>query len=511
MRGATDMEGVLHRLPLLVILAAIGAAAMYVPAIHALILDEHFEARVFFYYGTMFLFLTAGVALATANHTPKNPARSHLLALLGTFTILPLMLMIPMQEIIHDTTLLNLYVEMVSSLTTTGATMFENPGRLSSTLHLWRGLVAWLGGLVIWIAAVAILAPLRLGGFEVTYTSKWGQGARLSAEGQAADPGPRILRYARTLVPIYATLTAGLWALLVLLGEPPTVGLIHAMSTLSTSGISPVGGLEGRPSGIWGEVAIFGFLIFAVSRQTFAADLHRERVIRLIEDREIRLATVIVVLLPVALFLRHWSGALDVADIENGPAAIHALWGSVFTVLSFLTTTGFESTAWDAARDWSGLSTPAVLLVGLSLFGGGVATTAGGVKLLRVYALYKHGRHEMDLLVHPNAMPGTRNSARRVSPEGVTAAWIFFMLFALSIAVVSGLLSLSGLAFEPALVMTAAALSTSGNLIHVALDPVVSLTSLPDFAKLTLAGAMVLGRLETLAIIALLNPDFWRN
>jgi trk system potassium uptake protein TrkH len=33
---------------------------------------------------------------------------------------------------------------------------------------------------------------------------------------------------------------------------------------------------------------------------------------------------------------------------------------------------------------------------------------------------------------------------------------------------------------------------------------------LSDAAKLILAGAMVLGRLETLAIIALLNPGFWR-
>jgi trk system potassium uptake protein TrkH len=34
---------------------------------------------------------------------------------------------------------------------------------------------------------------------------------------------------------------------------------------------------------------------------------------------------------------------------------------------------------------------------------------------------------------------------------------------------------------------------------------------LPDAAKAILCAAMVLGRLETLAILALLNPDFWRN
>ena len=33
--------------------------------------------------------------------------------------------------------------------------------------------------------------------------------------------------------------------------------------------------------------------------------------------------------------------------------------------------------------------------------GGGIATTAGGVKLLRLYALYRHGLREMDKLIHP--------------------------------------------------------------------------------------------------------------
>ena len=42
------------------------------------------------------------------------------------------------------------------------------PGRLSVAEHLWRAQVGWLGGLIMWIAAAAILAPLTLGGFEVT-------------------------------------------------------------------------------------------------------------------------------------------------------------------------------------------------------------------------------------------------------------------------------------------------------------------------------------------------------
>jgi trk system potassium uptake protein TrkH len=44
----------------------------------------------------------------------------------------------------------------------------------------------------------------------------------------------------------------------------------------------------------------------------------------------------------------------------------------------------------------------------------------------------------------------------------------------------------------------------------VAAETPLAYAALTDTAKTILVGAMVLGRLETLAIIALLNPDFWR-
>jgi trk system potassium uptake protein TrkH len=130
------------------------------------------------------------------------------------------------------------------------------------------------------------------------------------------------------------------------------------------------------------------------------------------------LAGFAVVVLPTLLFMRHWLGALEVETVANFGDALQALWGSAFTVLSFLTTTGFVSDSWVAAQTWSGLQTPGLLLVGLVLMGGGVATTAGGVKLLRVYALYKHGVREMAKLIYPHSVGGAGRLGRRIRREG---------------------------------------------------------------------------------------------
>ncbi|MCK4713774.1 MAG: TrkH family potassium uptake protein [Marinosulfonomonas sp.] len=496
-------------LPFLVILMGIGAAAMYIPAIYAYVDDDLLVARVFLYGGTLFLILTAIIGLASAAGKSTSLARSHLLALLGAFTLLPIMLAVPFYESLRNTSFLNAYFEMVSSLTTTGATLFD-PNRLPDALHLWRALVGWMGGFLVWVVAIAVLAPLNLGGFEVTSTDT-GQ-TQFSQITNVANASQRLTRYSALLFPVYAGLTLVLWILLLLAGDTSIVAVSHAMSTLATSGISPVGGPgQGGGSGVLGEVIIFGFLFFAISRLMFSADQHRRELRHLRTDPEFRIGVFLVMVVPILLFARHWVGAYDVDLEADLPAALRALWGAAFTVLSFLTTTGFESTDWADARGWSGLKSPGLILLGLSIVGGGVATTAGGVKLMRVYALYKHGTREMERLLHPSSVGGAGTQARHIRRYGAQISWIFFMLFSMSVALVMLALSLTGLPFESAAVFTISALSTTGPLATVAAETPLQYANLDSAAKGILAAAMVLGRLETLAIIALLNPALWRS
>ena len=90
-----------------------------------------------------------------------------------------------------------------------------------------------------------------------------------------------------------------------------------------------------------------------------------------------------------------------------------------------------------------------------------LATTAGGVKLLRVYALFRHGERELERLVHPSSIGGAGQTARRLRREGAYLAWIFFILFACAIGVSVALMTLVGVAFEPAMILTVAALTSA--------------------------------------------------
>ncbi|KEP71475.1 potassium transporter TrkH [Thioclava dalianensis] len=503
----------LRGLPVSIQLMLVSSLAMYLPATHALITHHHLIARAFFYSGTLFFFVSSLVALANAsNPRPRRAGRANLLSMLAVFLILPMMLAVPFYISLPDTSYFNSWWEMVSSLTTTGGSLYE-PTRLAGSLHLWRGLVAWLGGFYMLVMAIAVLAPMRLGGFEVFFSggpSGAPKSGAPAAEG-GADTSERVAHYATRIAPAYIAMTGGLWLLLLMAGDTPLTAFIHAMSTLCTSGISPVGGMEGSNSGLVGEFLIFVFLIPALSRRLWPGGGELRASDRRRDDPELRLAAVLILIVPLFLFLRHWIAALEVKMPTNFIAIFDSIWGSLFTSLSFLTTTGFESTAWQEARNWSGLGTPGLILAGLAIIGGGVATTAGGVRLLRVYALLRHGERELDKLIYPTSVAGGGAMARKLRRDGAYISWIFFMLFAISIAAVMMLVSLFGLSFEPATILTIAALSNTGPLAGIAADVPLSWAHLSEPIKAIFALAMVLGRLETLAIIALFNPEFWRG
>lgn len=496
-------------LPLLVLLAGLTGASMWLPATYAVINKDHATARAFFYSGVIVILIAAMVAIATANRRARDPVRSSLAALVLAYLLLPVIMALPVHEAVPDTRFLNAWFEMVSSFTTTGATLYE-PARLPEAVHLWRAQVGWMGGFFILVGGIAILAPMNLGGVEVVSGRVPGRSAEgLSQITHTATPARRVAQQAAAVLPAYAGLTVALWALLAMAGEQSFIAFCHAMATVSTSGISPVGGFEGSSAGWLGELAVFAVLLAALSRRAWPGTALYARGTPLWQDPEIRLGLTIVVVLPVLLVLRHWIVA---PDAQGGIAqAFAALWGGMFTTLSFLTTTGFVAADWQASAGWSGLGTPGLVMAGLAIFGGGIATTAGGVKLLRVYALLRHGQREMERLVHPNSIGGAGALMRRIRREGAYLSWIFFVLFACAIAVSTALMTLASVEFEPALIFSVAALTSAGPLADIAATSKFTYAALGPEAKVVLAGVMVLGRVELLAILVLLAPDAWRR
>ena len=495
-------------LPFLVVVLGLSGLSMLFPAGIASNLDRHLEARIFFYHAIIVLLITVFAAIATwRRESGKNLAEKRLAGLLAVFALLPVVLATPLYNILPEYGFFNLYFEMVSCLTTTGATIFENSGDVSLAIHFWRGQVAWSGGFLVWLSAIAIMEPLNLGGFEVVANSGRQAGSGVSKMSDALL-AKRLAIYAKSLLPIYAGATAILWLILVFTGESWVGGLIHAMATISTSGILSGEFGAGANNSFRIEAVVFLFLFLAATRLVYEADQDSSPIMRPLRDPELRFALFCALALPLALVLPH---LISEPSMEQRVAnAMRAYWGAAFTMLSYLTTTGFESAWWGNAKQFSGMQAPELLLIGLACAGGGVATTAGGIKLLRIYALYEHSLRETTKLTYPSSISGAGGASRRMHREGAYIAWIFFMLFVLSLAGTMMVLSALGMDFESSLVLAVSSLATVGPLAETAFGDSFSFGQLDAWTKMVLAATMVVGRLELLAVIALLNPDLWR-
>ncbi|MGM0584070.1 MAG: potassium transporter TrkG [Pseudomonadota bacterium] len=510
----------LRGVPVLILFILALGALMAVPALHAALERDWRAARLFLYSG-LFVMAAAGVLGAAARKRPGEDvraihARAELLTLLGVFAAAPVFAAIPIALLTPELGWSGAYFEAVSCLTTTGATLFSEPGAAPPALHLWRAMLGWIGGLVTLAAAAAILAPRELLDLPGAATARAAH-ERVGRVLELGPGGPRLLRAGRAVLPIYAALTLALALALMALGSRGLPAASHAMGVMATSGISPLPGGLAAERNLPAEMAAAVFLVLAALRLTYgrrgptpgpgaARGWTEAR-----RDPEVRLFAFAAAVAALWLFVHGvWARPAGAAGALDHPTeALHALWGSVFASVSFLSTAGYVSADWTAAAAWTRVEAPALMLMGLATLGGGVATTAGGVKLFRAYALYRHGGAELARLPHPSMVDVARTSGGKLTRQAIVNAWVYVMLYMVAAGVALMALTLTGLAFDRALAGAVAAMSNTGPLFPLATG--LGYAEIPEAARWVMLAAMILGRIEVLAAVALLNPAYWRR
>ena len=493
----------LKGLPLLFQIFGLACILMFVIAAYSLFTSLFREARIFFYIGLTGILVLSLVIIGTSNRKLKETGVSQLFSLIFSFLFLPIFLAFPTWIIFPNINWVDAYLDMVGALTTTGFPVFEKEF-LSKPVHLWRALVAWFGGGLIWIAAFVILLPVNFGGLEIFSNEKNSQNSnrKLTLDERSTT----LFKVSQKLIPIYLGLTVALWGCLTSFGTEGYTSFIRALSVVSTSGISGPEKFELDGAGFKGELVIVLFLFVAVSNNIIKIFYKQLSLKDILSDIEIRLglsiaigATIIFTLKQVSLddFYTGLSGSF-----EN---LIEIVWGIFFTVFSFITTNGYVSAFWNSSLSSVDSSYTVIILMGLCLFGGGVATTAGGVKLLRISILFSAFSNETGKLLHPSSVAVKKNNPMKDLEISVFMAWVFFMLFMVSTATLTIILTVFELRFEDAILLAVACLTTTGPIIEMVELNNFLITDLSIFSKIALIIGMVLGRLEILVALSLIT------
>lgn len=480
---------------------ALACCLMFILSAYGFFVDSFREARVFLYSGLTGFLVFSLISLAISNRIIKETGVIQLISLILLFLLLPLFLAVPIWIIVPEIDFVDAYLDMVGALTTTGLQVFPED-LLSRSIHLWRAIVAWFGGGLILIVAFVILLPAGQGGFDVFSGQK--RNSSFNRKMTLNERSFTITKISKKLIPIYLALTTILWCLLTILGTDSYTSLIRAFSILSTSGISGSDKFESDEAGFLGELVVVVFLLLALSHNTFYFLTKKGKIKKVFFDREVRFGLFVVLFVTFLFFLKEFNKINIGFNFSDAFITwCRLIWGNFFTAFSFITTNGYVSSYWTEFKSSEVMPHIATILLGLCLFGGGLATTAGGIKLLRISVLFSSFSNETGKLLNPSSVIGVNTNLKDMQVS-IFMAWISFMLFIVSFAFLIIILTIFGLLFEDAIILAVACLTTTGPIIEVLGLETWLISDLSYLAKIALVTGMVLGRLEILVVLSLL-------
>ena len=403
---------------------------------------------------------------------------------LGTSGSIPFMLVDGLKMSLPDA-----IFESLSGLTTTGATVIVGIDYLPPSILFYRQLLQWLGGMGIIVLAVAILPILGVGGMQLY---------RAETPGPMKDAKltPRITETAKALWYIYLGLTVACAIAYLIAGMDLFDAISHSFSTVAIGGFSTHDLSLGYFDNPLVEAIAVVFMFLAGINFSLHFLAWRYRNFKpYIFDSEFKLYA--GVMIGVCLVC----GIGLCATIYQGDW-FHAFRLGIFQAVSIGTTTGFTTAGF---QTWPGFLP--VLLLFASFVGACAGSTGGGIKVIRILLLYKQGWREIQRLIHPNAILTIKMGGRPVNDRVVDAVWGFFATYVAVFAVLLLSVMATGLDQVTAFSAVAACLNNLGPGLG---DVSAHYGSLTSSAKMILAFAMVLGRLEIFTLLVLLTPTFWR-
>jgi trk system potassium uptake protein TrkH len=107
-------------------------------------------------------------------------------------------------------------------------------------------------------------------------------------------------------------------------------------------------------------------------------------------------------------------------------------------------------------------------------------------------------------------MFAARFGGRVVGEDVLSSVMAFFVMFTVSIGILAILLGMTGLDFITSLSGAATALANVGPGLGPEIGPAGNFAGLNDTAKWLLSAAMLVGRLEIMAVFAIFTFQFWR-
>lgn len=449
------------------------------------------EEDTFAFLVSIVVTVLCGIILGYKGRNAENimSRRDSYLIVTLTWTVFSLFGTIPFMVggYLHSFT--DAYFETMSGFTTTGATIIDDVECLPHGILFWRSLTHWIGGLGIVFFTIAVL-PQVVGGSTKVFAAE--------ATGPIKSKlSPRLSTSAKWIWLVYLFITFGGMAGFMLFGMNWFEGINYAMSTAATGGYSIYNdSIEHFHSPGMEYTATFFCFISGVNFTLFYCAVVKQKVKSLWRDTEFRLYLTLTALFTAFIMIE--------LIARNHYGLEHAFRSSLFSVVSFMTTTGLFN---DDAGKWPHVTW--VVLALCMLVGGCSGSTAGGMKCVRISMLFKVLRNELRQRLHPHAVLPLKISGVNITYPQRVSLLAFFTAYLLLIFISAFVMIAAGIDNTNAITIAMSCIGNVGPTLGLEIGPTMSWSMLPDFAKWICTVMMLFGRLEIFSVIVCLTPSFW--
>ena len=147
----------------------------------------------------------------------------------------------------------------------------------------------------------------------------------------------------------------------------------------------------------------------------------------------------------------------------------------------------------------------------LAFFTGGCATsTSGGIKIIRWIFIGKYLKRELNKILHPQGVYPIKLEGASVGQDIISQMIAFVIFYLVIFALGAFLIVLIENNATIAIGSSAAAIGNIGPAFGV-IGPMDSFNMLQPLTKWILILLMLIGRLEIIPFLAILNKDLWKN
>ena len=430
------------------------------------------------YFYTLLISLIIGINSLIKNKVEiKVNIYTKIISVIAGYFLIPLVISIPYYFSIYNISFLNCYFEAISGFTSTGFTIFDNIKHLDQSLILWRSTSQWIGG-IYFLFSILLLIDI------------FDDNLKKSLTNFISFNYSETFKQSFKILILYSGITLFLFISLKLVNLRTFDSFNLAMTIISSGGFLPVNDISSIINTNTKEI-IFSFLmlfsyfsLFLIYNILF---LKNKTLNFFTED--IYLFVYFIFL--IVIFFIFFNFNYNFSTI-------------LFSLTSSMSNIGI-SLNYPPSNLW-------FVFLTIVVIGGSFFSTSSGLRLLKIYFLFKYSINEILSYSKPNNIFNTKPILFdfKIEQKDINKYFLSVLVFIISLFIVSSLLSIFNINFEDSFKLAILTLMNTVNSSMYGLSN-FDFFQLNSYSKITMIIFMIIGRVELLTILIIAKKFLFKS